>query len=135
MGFDLWGGNIPWRKKWLSIPVFLPGKSHLQKIANMHYRLKFKVCFLNPKSLVPYLHIQQKRSAGRLVWMSTLVGQLTGTLRTCFGRWPGSWRISNYLEIVSEWNTLNSNSKHVSIHVAFYKAFSISSVDPCLTVW
>ena len=80
--------------------------------------------FLSPKSLVAYLHIQQKCSAGRLVWMSTLISQLTGMLRTCFGRWPGSWRISIYLESVSEWNTLNSNSKHVSIRVAFYKAFS-----------
>ena len=43
--------------------------------------------------------------------------------------------MSIYLESISEWNTLNSNSKHVSIRVAFYKAFSISSVDPCLTVW
>ena len=24
----LWGGRIPWRKKWQSTPVFLPGKSH-----------------------------------------------------------------------------------------------------------
>ena len=25
-GFDPWFGNIPWRKKWQSTPVFLPGK-------------------------------------------------------------------------------------------------------------
>ena len=24
----LWGGRIPWRRKWQSTPVFLPGKSH-----------------------------------------------------------------------------------------------------------
>ena len=26
--FDPWVGKIPWRKEWLSTPVFLPGKSH-----------------------------------------------------------------------------------------------------------
>ena len=30
-GFDLWVGKIPWRRKWQSIPVFLPGKSHGQR--------------------------------------------------------------------------------------------------------
>ena len=27
-GFDSWVGKIPWRRKWLLTPVFLPGKSH-----------------------------------------------------------------------------------------------------------
>ncbi|XP_055408998.1 Golgi-associated RAB2 interactor protein 5A isoform X5 [Bubalus kerabau] len=27
-GFDLWVGKIPWRRKWQSIPVFLPGQPH-----------------------------------------------------------------------------------------------------------
>ena len=30
--FDLWVGKIPWRRKWQSTPVFLPGKSHGQRI-------------------------------------------------------------------------------------------------------
>ena len=30
-GFDPWVGNIPCRRKWQSIPVFLPGKSHGQR--------------------------------------------------------------------------------------------------------
>ena len=25
-GFDLWMEKIPWRRKWLPIPVLLPGK-------------------------------------------------------------------------------------------------------------
>ena len=29
-GFDSWVGKIPWRGKWQSTPVFLPGKSHGQ---------------------------------------------------------------------------------------------------------
>ena len=29
--FDPCAGKIPWRRKWQSIPVFLPGKSHGQK--------------------------------------------------------------------------------------------------------
>ena len=29
--FDPWVGKIPWRRKWLSTPVFLPGKSHGQR--------------------------------------------------------------------------------------------------------
>ena len=30
-GFDLWVGKIPWRRKWKSIPVSLPGESHGQR--------------------------------------------------------------------------------------------------------
>ena len=26
--FDPWVGKIPWRRKWLSTPIFSPGKSH-----------------------------------------------------------------------------------------------------------
>ena len=29
-GFDPWVRKIPWRKKWQTIPVFLPGESHGQ---------------------------------------------------------------------------------------------------------
>ena len=28
---DPWGRKIPWRRKWQSIPVFLPGKAHGQR--------------------------------------------------------------------------------------------------------
>ena len=30
--FDLWVGKIPWRRKWQSTLVFLPGKFHGQRI-------------------------------------------------------------------------------------------------------
>ena len=30
-GFDPWVRKIPWRRKWLPTPVFLPGKSHGQR--------------------------------------------------------------------------------------------------------
>ena len=30
-GFNPWVKKIPWRRKWQPIPVFLPGKSHVQK--------------------------------------------------------------------------------------------------------
>ena len=30
-GFDSWVGKIPWRRKWQSTPVSLPGKSHGQR--------------------------------------------------------------------------------------------------------
>ena len=30
-GFNLWVRKIPWRKKWLPTPVFLPGESHGQR--------------------------------------------------------------------------------------------------------
>ena len=30
-GFEPWVGKIPWRRKWQSTPVLLPGKSHGQK--------------------------------------------------------------------------------------------------------
>ena len=29
--FDPWVGKIPWRREWLSTPIFLPGKSHGQR--------------------------------------------------------------------------------------------------------
>ena len=31
-GFDPWVRNIPWRRKWQFTPVFLPEKSHGQRI-------------------------------------------------------------------------------------------------------
>ena len=31
-GDDLWVEKIPWRKKWKTTPVFLPGESHKQRI-------------------------------------------------------------------------------------------------------
>ena len=30
-GFDSWVRKIPWRRKWQSTPVFLPGRSHGQR--------------------------------------------------------------------------------------------------------
>ena len=30
-GLDPWVGKIPWRREWLSTPVFLPGESHGQR--------------------------------------------------------------------------------------------------------
>ena len=30
-GFDLWAGQIPWRRAWQPTPVFLPGESHGQR--------------------------------------------------------------------------------------------------------
>ena len=30
-GFNLWVGNIPWRRAWQPTPVFLPGESHEQR--------------------------------------------------------------------------------------------------------
>ena len=30
-GLDPWDGRVPWRRKWKSTPVFLPGKSHGQR--------------------------------------------------------------------------------------------------------
>ena len=30
-GLDPWVGKIPWRRKWLPSPVFLPGESHGQR--------------------------------------------------------------------------------------------------------
>ena len=30
-GFNPWVGKIPWRRKWQSTPVLLPGKSHGQR--------------------------------------------------------------------------------------------------------
>ena len=29
--FDLWVGEIPWRREWLPMPAFLPGESHGQR--------------------------------------------------------------------------------------------------------
>ena len=31
LGFDLWVTKIPWSRKWLPTPIFLPGKSHGEK--------------------------------------------------------------------------------------------------------
>ena len=31
LGSDPWVGNIPWKRKWLPTPLFLPGKLHGQR--------------------------------------------------------------------------------------------------------
>ena len=31
-GFDPWVGKLPWRRAWQPTPVFLPGKTHRQRI-------------------------------------------------------------------------------------------------------
>ena len=31
LGFDLWVGKVPWRRAWLSTPVFLSGEFHGQR--------------------------------------------------------------------------------------------------------
>ena len=57
-GFDPWVRKIPWRRKWLSTPVLLPGKSHGQrslvgyspwgrKESDMTERLHFLSIFLS----------------------------------------------------------------------------------------
>ena len=33
--FNPWGGKIHWRREWLPTPVFLPGKSHGQRLQSM----------------------------------------------------------------------------------------------------
>ena len=35
--FDPWVGKIPWRRKWQSTPVFLPGKPHGQRKLVCYY--------------------------------------------------------------------------------------------------
>ena len=30
-GFNTWVGKLPWRRKWLPTPVFLPRESHGQR--------------------------------------------------------------------------------------------------------
>ena len=37
-GFDPWIGTIPWRREWLPTPVFLPGKSHRQRLQSMGWQ-------------------------------------------------------------------------------------------------
>ena len=34
-GFNRWVGKIPWRRKWQSTPVLLPGKSHGQRTGGL----------------------------------------------------------------------------------------------------
>ena len=35
LGFDPWARKIPWKRKWLSIPVFLPGEFHGQEFGEL----------------------------------------------------------------------------------------------------
>ena len=65
-GFDPWVGEIPWRRKWQSTPVLLPGKSHGQR------------------SLVGYSPWGHKESdtTERLYLTWVIVGSQTG---------PGAW--------------------------------------------
>ena len=54
-GFDPWVRKIPWRRKWQSTPVFLPGESHGQR------------------SLAGYIQFMGSQSWTRLKRLSMLV--------------------------------------------------------------
>ena len=41
--FDPSVGNIPWRRKWQSTPVFLPGESHGQTSLAVHGVTKSRI--------------------------------------------------------------------------------------------
>ncbi|XP_060267655.1 protein GPR107 isoform X1 [Ovis aries] len=49
-GFDPWVRKMPWRRKWLPIPVFLPGKCHgrepggLQSVGSQMNQMRLSVC-------------------------------------------------------------------------------------------
>ena len=49
--FDSWGGKIPWRRKWKSTPVFLPGK------------------FPGQRSLVGYYSSRGHKELGMTEWL------------------------------------------------------------------
>ena len=49
--FDSWGGKIPWRRKWQSTPVFLPGK------------------FPGQRSLVGYYSSRGHKELGMTEWL------------------------------------------------------------------
>ena len=67
-GFNLWVGNIPWRRKWQPMPVFLPGKSHGQPMVwkNVRHNLATKQQKLGvlwgPTHIYPLLGNIPKRS-------------------------------------------------------------------------
>ena len=104
-GFDPWVGKIPWRRKWQSTPVFLPGKSHgkrslighspwgckeLDMTEQLHFHLwlfwgfpgcsdgKESVCSVEDPGLIP--------GSGRFLWrrewqpsLVSLPGEFHGT--------------------------------------------------------
>ena len=66
-GFNPWVGKIPWRRKWQSTPVLLPGKSHGQRSlvgyspwgfhCNYYFTLKLLSPLLIKKKLEDKTHI------------------------------------------------------------------------------
>ena len=66
-GFNPWVGKIPWRRKWQSTPVLLPGKSHGQRrlVGTFHGITKSRTRLSNftffPVLLLGKSHRQRKR--------------------------------------------------------------------------
>ena len=56
-GFDSWVRKIPWRRAWLSTPVFLPGETHGQRILEGYSPWGHKELDMTEANLVFWLYI------------------------------------------------------------------------------
>ena len=61
-GFDSWVWKIPWRRKWQSTPVFLPGESHRQR-SLVGYSQELDTT----KGLNHHHHSKKRKSKGKML--------------------------------------------------------------------
>ena len=64
--FDPWVGQIPWRRKWQSTPVFLPGESHGQREPG---GLQWKKFEKESDETEPLTTQQQQLQSFSLLWL------------------------------------------------------------------
>ena len=93
-GFDPWVRKIPWRRKWQSIPVFLPGESHGQRsLAGYspwgHKRVRHDLVTKQHISLTTEDHLARKNKSSNYkrysheFWHELELGK-DGLLLSCF---------------------------------------------------
>ena len=79
--FDLWVGKIPWRRKWQTTPVFLPGESHGQSL--LGYSLwghKESDTTEHTGAVWLYIQTQREQERGRVTYGCTYVCVYTSLL-------------------------------------------------------
>ena len=74
--FDPWVGKIPWRRKWQSVFVFLPGKFHGQRSLVGHSPWDFK-------ELDTAEHLSKSIHCSKIEFLSirTMLGKIEGKIR------------------------------------------------------
>ena len=97
-GFDPWVGKMPWRRKWQSTPVFLPGKTHEQRNLVGYSpwgRKELVTCIFTAKVFIWFLRWMAQCLIGYLLgsWISSFETEFQMELGVCVARSLGGFSL------------------------------------------